>query len=288
MAASATPEIFDRRRRRILRDRAARRGDGGFVRTRIVEELLARLDGVTRSFATMLDLGCAGGALGRALAARGMRVVSADAGALFARMGAGLGVQCDEDRLPFGDARFDLVIWAGGLDSVNDVPGALALVRRLLVPDGLFLAGFVGAGSLARLRAALLQADLAVHGGAAPRVHPQIDVRAAGDLLQRAGFALPVADGEGLDVRYRDLPGLVADIRDAGAANLLASAPPLGRLGYAAAHAAFAAAADADGRTTERLELVYLSGWAPAPGQPKPARRGSGTVSLAEALRPKR
>ena len=286
MAAPSDPiEIFDRTLRRRRRDRAAAHfRNHAFVRDHMVAELLERLASVKRDFSRALDLGAADGRLGEALRARGLHVVAADSGFAFAR--ACGGVQCDEDRLPFADGSFDLVIAAGGLDMVNDLPGALTLIRRLLVPDGLFLAGFAGAGSLPRLREALLAADLAV-GGAAPRLHPQIDVRAAGNLLSRAGFALPVADSETLSVRYGDPLRLVADLRGMAATNVLCDgAPPLGRVQVAALLAEFAAAADADGRTTEQIEIVYLTGWSPAPDQPKPARRGSGTRSLAAALRP--
>jgi SAM-dependent methyltransferase len=288
MAAPSDPvEIFDRARRRRRRDRAQPRfADHAFVHAYIVEGLLDRLDSVKRAFTRVLDLGAADGSFGAVLRARGLHVVSADAGFAFAR--ATRGVQCDEDRLPFADASFDLIVAAGGLDTVNDLPGALALIRRALVPDGLFLAGFAGAGSLPRLRDALLAADMAAGGGAAPRLHPQIDVRAAGDLLTRAGFALPVADSETLSVRYGDPLRLIADLRGMAGTNILRDTPPpLSRAHIAALLAAFAEGADADGRVTERIEVVYLTGWAPAPDQPKPARRGSGTHSLAEALRPR-
>src|SRR5919107_1568930 len=118
------------------------------------------------------------------------------------------GVQGDEDRLPFADEAFDLIVSVGVLDTVNDLPGALLLIRRALRPDGLFLAAFPGAGSLPRLKRAMLAAD-AVGGGAAARVHPQIEVRSAGDLLTRAGFALPVVDVQPVDVRFASLLGLV-------------------------------------------------------------------------------
>ena len=279
--ASAAPEIFRRRIRRIRRDRAAMR-EASVVRAHIADELLARLEMVTRRFGRVLLLGAAGD-LAALLRAGGAGVVTVDPGFRCAR--AAGGPQGDEDRLPIADAAFDLVLWPGGLECVNDVPGALALILRVLVPDGLFLAGFVGAGSLPRLRATMLAADAAVHGGAAARLHPQIDVRGAGDLLQRAGFALPVVDGERLELRYRDLNRLIDDLRDAGATNLLGGAPFLGKLGLAVAQAGFLDAADADGRTTEVLELVFLSGWSPSPDQPRAARRGSATASLADALK---
>jgi hypothetical protein len=126
-------------------------------------------------------------------------------------------------------------------------------------------------------------------GGASPRIHPQIDVRAAGDLLTRAGFRLQVADSSPVEVRFSRLTGLVSDLRAMGATNIIGarSRRPLTRRALAAAMAAFERAADPDGKTTERFEIVYLTGWSPSPDQPKPARRGSATASLAEALRKK-
>jgi SAM-dependent methyltransferase len=221
------------------------------------------------------------------LLAQGIGVVSADAGFRFASQSCG--VQCDEDRLPFTDGAFDLVVSVGLLDSVNDLPGALTLIRRALRPDGLFLGAFVGAGSLPRLRSAMLAADEAEREAVAPRIHPQIDVRSAGDLLTRAGFALPVADSVGIEVRFPHLFGLIADLRRMGATNILGarSLRPIGRAGLAAAAADFASKAEPDGKTVEYFDIIHLSGWAPAPDQPRPAPRGSGKASLAEALRPR-
>jgi len=285
-AAEHAAAPFDAALRRRRRDRAARTGgaaDQPLLR-RMADDLIDRLDCVTRSFADALDLGSGPGLVTGALRARGLSVTSADAGARFAE--AGGGVQCDEDRLPFPPQSFDLVVSAGALDSVNDLPGALVQIRRLLRPDGLFLAAFLGAGSLAGLKRAMQAADEAEGRPASPHVHPQIDLRAAGDLLGRAGFALPVADAERLTIRFTGLPQLVADLRALGWTNLLQarSRRPLGRLGYAAAQARFAAGADADGKVPERFEIIHLSGWAPSPDQPQPARRGSGRVSLADAL----
>jgi SAM-dependent methyltransferase len=286
MEASDGP--FDRQARRLRRDRAARRGDdAAYLQGRLADELAERLDLVTRRFERALDLGCGDGTMAQRLRARGIEVVAADAGALFA--GRQSGVQCEEDLLPFADGAFDLVVSIGVLDSVNDLPGALALARRALKPDGLLLAAFAGAGSLPALRRAMAAADEAEGVGASPRIHPQIDVRAAGDLLARAGFALPVADGERINVRFSSLGRLVDDLRGMGATNILASRArrPIGRIGLAAAVAEFETQADPDGRTGERFEIVHLSGWAPSPAQPQPARRGSGTASLAEALKRK-
>lgn len=276
---------FDRVLRRLRRDRAAAADEGAdFLHRRAADELIERLDLVTRTFPRALELGTGRGYLAERLRARGTEVVQVDAGSRFAR--AAGAVQADEDRLPLADGAFDLVVSVGALDSVNDLPGALLLARRALKPDGLFLAAFAGAGSLPRLRAAMAAADEA-EGAAAPRIHPQIDVRAAGDLLQRAGFALPVVDSETVEVRYSDLGSLIADLRGMGATNILAarSRASIERRGLAAAQGAFAAAADPDGKTRERFEILHLLGWAPGPGQPKPAPRGSATASLSAALR---
>ena len=285
---AAFDKPFDRAQRRLRRDRAAAAAEGAaYLHRRAADELIERLDLVRRDFASALDLGCGDGYLTDRLRERGLEVVAADPGRRFAA--AAGGIQCDEDRLPFADAAFDLVVSVGTLDSVNDLPGALVLIRRALKPDGLFLAAFAGAGSLPCLRRAMRSAEQAEGKDASPRVHPQIDVRGAGDLLTRAGFALPVVDGEEVTVRFGTLARLVADLRAMAATNVLAvrSRRPFGRSGLAAAAARFAADAEADGKTAETFQLLYLSGWAPSPDQPRPARRGSATASLAEALRPK-
>ncbi|HEX9932921.1 MAG TPA: methyltransferase domain-containing protein [Allosphingosinicella sp.] len=277
-------EPFDRRLRRLRRARAAASGgDADYLLRHADEELIERLQAVRREFRRALVLGGGDGALAVRLRALGLDVVVADAARALGE------VQCDEDRLPFADGAFDLVLSVGVLDSVNDLPGALALVRRALRPDGLFLGAFAGAGSLPALRRAMHAAEEAQGRPASPRIHPQIDLRAAGDLLARAGLALPVVDGETVTVRFGSLLRLVADLRAMGATNILEtrSRAPVGRLGLAAAMAEFAAAADADGKTAERFEIVYMIGWAPSPDQPQPARRGSGTASLAAALKPK-
>ena len=243
----------------------------------MLDGIAERLDAVTRDFTDVLDLGCFDGAF---LPPPGARVARCDAGFAFAARTDG--IQADEDRLPFADASFDLAVSAGVLDQVNDLPGALSLIRRALRPDGLFLGAFVGAGSLHALRAALRIGD---SERPAARLHPQIDVRSAGDLLMRAGFALPVADVETLDVRYADMGRLLADLRGMAAGNMLVQRQALTRGVLARTFTAFADAADPAGRTRETFQIVFLTGWSPDPSQPKPARRGSATASLGDALK---
>lgn len=276
------PSLFDRHQRRLRRDRAMRSGVAPFLHVHAFDELIDRLGDVRRTFGRALLLGCADPSWRGTLAGLVGEVVVADPSPVAARRSGGL--VADEDRLPFADASFDLILATGTLDGIDDLPGALVLLRRVLRPDGLLLGAMAGAGSLPRLRAAMLAADAAT-GGAAARMHPAVDVRTLGDLLSRAGFALPVADFQGIDVSYADMPKLIADLRAHGATNILAkrSRLPLSRHAFAAAVADFAP--DPGIRTIERAEILYLSGWAPAPDQPRPARRGSATHSLADALR---
>lgn len=258
---------FDARLGRLRRTRAGvGKDDAYWLHRRAAEELWDRLAIVSRAFTGALELSCDAW-LGERLAAHGIPVS-----------------RIAEEALPgLPPASVDLAVSVGLLDTINDLPGALSLIRRALKPDGLFLAAFAGAGSLPRLRQAMRAGEAAEGRDPSPRIHPQIDVRAAGDLLTRAGFALPVADREVVEARYASLPRLLSDLRLTGATNILAqrSRTPFTRAGLAAAIADFGEA------SVERFELVFLSGWAPAPTQPAPARRGSGTASLADALKPK-
>ena len=281
----SVPRIFDMTLRARRRDRAAPRfADHDFLYEAAAGEMLDRLTDVSRTFQDALVIGAPSRTLPDALRKRGLNVAIADPGPVAAAMQAGPVINEDEP-LPFPAASFDLILCCGTMESVNDVPGFLVQVRQILRPDGLFLAAFLGAGSLPGLRAALLAAD---GDRPAQHIHPQIDVRSAGDLLSRAGFAMPVADVQSLRVGYDGLFPLLADLRGMGAAQCLASAPPpLTRAGLMRAIDRFAADADADGRIRERFEIVHMSGWRPDPSQPKPARRGSATASLADALKAK-
>lgn len=271
--------IFDRNRRRLRRDRAAADFAGhAFVREAMLDAINDGLASVRRTFTDVLDVGCADAAF----ALPGARIARCDAGFAFAS--AARGVQADEDRLPFADGAFDLVVAAGTLDTVDDLPGALTLIRRTLRPDGLFLGAFLGAGTLATLRRVFKDAEA---DRPAARFHPLVDVRSAGDLLVRAGFAMPVADTDPLTVRYASLARLLGDVRGMAGTSLLTDVAPLTRAALGRVTEAFEARADDHGRTAERFEIVVLTGWAPSPDQPKPARRGSATASLAAALRPR-
>lgn len=199
----------------------------------------------------------------------------------------GPGLVADEEALPFPPESFDLVVSVLSLHAVNDLPGALVQIRRILKPDGLFLAALFGGDTLHELREALAAGEAAVRGGISPRVAPFADVRALGALLQRAGFALPVSDGERTTVNYRKFKILTADLRALGETNVLMQRDrrPLSREVLAAMLAHYGAAhADSMGRLTATFDVIYLTGWAPHESQPKPLRPGSAKARLADAL----
>jgi len=284
-----TAAPFDRallaaRRRRAL----ARHPDGaGFLRDAVADDLADRLSAVKRDFSRALDLG-SGGRLAAVLRARGVpEVVRADV--LAAEPGGGEpDVVLDEEALPFAAASFDLVVATLTLQAVNDLPGALIQIRRALKPDGLFLAALLGGDTLTELRTALIAAEAELTGGAAPRVAPFAGLQDLAGLLQRAGFALPVADVDRLTVRYDGLFSLARDLREAGATSPLADRPrtPLRRAVLLRAAEIYAERfADPDGRVRATLDVVSLSGWAPHESQPKPLKPGSATHSLADALK---
>ena len=280
---SQAMHVFDRSAVRRHRDRAAATMDStAAVYADVAERLLDRLDDTTTRFTRALDIG-GRGIVAPMLAARGISVVSCDLSPAMAARSGGRAVAADEEFLPFAPASFDLVVANLALHWVNDLPGALIQIRRALAPDGLFLASIPALGTLAELRAALTEAEAALSGGAAPRVSPFPDLRDCAGLLQRAGFALPVADAEDITLAYASPFALLQDLRAAGETNAVAlrdrRIPPRDLL-----PAALAGLPAQDGRHPATLRLAMLTGWAPAPTQPLPAKRGSGTISLADVL----
>ncbi|HVU40031.1 MAG TPA: methyltransferase domain-containing protein, partial [Xanthobacteraceae bacterium] len=196
-------------------------------------------------------------------------------------------VAADEEALPFRDASLDLAVSALALQFVNDLPGALIQIRRALKPDGLFLAALVGGETLTELRQAFAAAESDVEGGASPRVAPFADVRAIGDLLQRAGFALPVTDSDRYTLRYETPFALMAELRRMGATNALVARrrTPLRRATLLRMAEIYRERfADSDGRVRATFEIVWLSGWAPHPGQQQPLKPGSAQSRLADVL----
>jgi SAM-dependent methyltransferase len=275
------PKIFDRALLRRRLRRAASKDAPDFLAARAADDLLDRLLTVKREFPRALDLGSPSPHFSQAVLASGrMRPLRASA--------HGGDAVVDEEIPPFAPGSFDLIVSGMALQWANDLPGALAQARRMLAPDGLFLACLAGGASLVELRAALTQAEEEITGGASPRVSPFVDVRDMGALLQRAGFALPVADVDSFTLRYDSMFALMDDLRAMGAANILVkrARKPLRRDVVARAAQIYAERfSDADGRVRATFEIVWASGWSPHESQQKPAKRGSATMSLEDAMK---
>ncbi|HTI80987.1 MAG TPA: methyltransferase domain-containing protein [Acetobacteraceae bacterium] len=255
------PEIFDRSAVRRHRDRAARTvGRVADVLRDAAERLLDRLDDTTRQFRQALDVG-GRGVVAPLLRARGIDVVSCDLSAVMAGLNGGLAIAADEEFLPFAEDTFDLVVASLSLHWVNDLPGALIQLRRALKPEGLLLASLPALGTLAELRQALTETEAVLTGGASPRVSPFAELRDCAGLLQRAGFKLPVADVEDIQLLYADPLGLLHDLRAAGETNALRERdrriPPLDLF-----PAALAAMPQQDARAVATLRLAVMTGWA--------------------------
>lgn len=283
------PVIFDRALVAARQRRAQRQGAATFLLDRVAEDMGDRLAVVLRKFDRAADIGTPTDAVARVLAASGSvgTLVAMRSDLAAAKQDAGLALVADEEAIPFGGGMLDLVVSALALQSVNDLPGVLIQIRRALKPDGLFLAALLGGDTLTELRDSLFTAEAEIEGGASPRVAPFTEVRAAGALLQRAGFALPVADVDRVIVRYDSLFALAADLRRMGATNPLADRRrvPLRRATLRRAVEIYAERySDPDGRVRATFDIVWLSGWAPHESQQQPLKPGSARNRLADAL----
>lgn len=284
------PQIFDRRLLRARQRRAALaepRAD--FLLRHVADDFAERLAVVRRPFRRVACFGPVPEILAQAVRSldgvEDVVAVANRAGAI--GTGSALFIAADEEALPFADESLDLVLSGLSLQLVNDLPGALLQLRRSLRPDGLMLAALLGGESLRELRQAWLVAEDEVTGGASPRVAPFADVRDLGALLQRAGFALPVADSEMLKVRYASALHLMRDVKAMGASNMLVErrrVPVSRRLLIRATEIYAERYAEADGRIAATFEIITLTGWAPHESQQKPLAPGSATTRLADAL----
>jgi SAM-dependent methyltransferase len=285
---SERPLIFDHSVLRLQRRRAL--GQVSFLMQRVADDLGDRLATVLRHFACAVDLGTPGDAVLDVLAASGKTdsIVAADALVTRKLMKSGvLGVAADEEALPFRDASFDLVVSALAFQFINDLPGLFVQIRRVLKPDGLFLAALAGGETLIELRQSFAEAETAIENGVSPRVIPLLDVREAGALLQRAGFALPVTDVDRLIVRYDSPIALMHDLRGLGATNPMfeRSRRPLKRALLERMIDIYRQRfSDPDGRMRATFDIVWVSGWSPHPSQQKPLPPGSARQRLADAL----
>ncbi len=285
---SDVPQIFDKVQggRQLLR--ALRGVPALFLLERAAEDLGERMSPVLRDFSSVLDFGTPGPQAAAVLRQRkgaGLvsRYIEHDC------LREGNSDQSGSLELPMLDpSHYDCVVSLLALQTINDLPGVLMQMRRSLKPDGLFIAAMIGGETLKELRAALLDAEVELTGGASPRVAPFADVRSLGQLLQRAGFALPVADSEVLNVRYASPIRLMHDLRAMGATNSLVmrSRKPLRRdVLFRALELYTERYADPDGKVRATFEIIWLTGWTPHESQQKPLKPGSAKTRLSDALK---
>ena len=258
-----------------------------FLMQRTAEDLADRLGAVERKFGKAAALFCQTQAATDMITESGKagHVTRVESDAVF--LGDATGQVALPETVPFEPESLDLAVSLLSLQAMNDIPGMLIQIRRALKPDGLFLGAFAGAGTLSEMRESLLAAETEIYGGASPRVLPFTDVRDAGALLQRAGFALPVADVETVTVRYATLFDLMADLRAMGETTALldrSKRPGTRRLFSRAAEIYAERFSDADGRIRASFSIVWMSGWAPDASQQKPLKPGTAKMSLAKIL----
>ena len=270
------PRLIDRGALHARQARAQRLGAATFLLDRAAADLQERLSAVLRDFKDVADVWTLGDGLPGVLADRFKTV---------ARVGMFDGV---DEALQLAPESLDLAVSALALQFANDLPGVLAQIRRALRPDGLFLASLLGGDTLTELREAFTAAEVEREGGLSPRVLPFADLRDLGALLQRAGFALPVADVDRVVVRYDNAFALMQDLRRMGATNVLTER----RRGFLRRATLLRMAqvyaerfSDSDGRIRATFDIVWLSGWAPHASQQQPLKPGSAKASLEEAVR---
>lgn len=293
MRSATPPRLFDRALLRRRRDRAASSlPEYNFLVERAADDLLDRILPVVRDFPIALALG-GGGMTGRLLADRPElagkigRLIQADLSPRLAARCAGPALAMDEEAFALADESVDLVLSPLSLHWTNDLPGTLIQINRALKPDGFFAAALIGGASLTELRQSLMAAEAELTGGAAARVSPFADAQDLSGLLQRTGFALPVADVDRMTVRYGTMFDLMRDLRGMGETSVLAERPrtPVTKSLFLRAAELYAERfSDPDGRIRATFEIVHAAGWAPHPDQPKPKRPGSATARLADAL----
>ena len=264
MSTTPTPLVD---RTALLRNRARTRDDALFLHRAARDEIEDRLSVVNRSFTAPA-------------------IVTGHPG-IWHDLLPGATIVEDGETLALEPGVHDLVVHAMSLHWANDPVGQLIQCRRALKADGLCLAILPGGATLNELRSVMAEAESSVRGGLSPRILPMADIRDLGALLQRAGFALPVADSSSLSVEYATLTGLVHDLRHMGDGNALAA-----RDRHFTRRAVFDLAEELYARNfpgqTKTLratvEFVTLTGWAPDDSQPKPLRPGSAQARLADAL----
>lgn len=271
-------ELFDRHILRQKRARcAAHLPDYSFLLDWSARQIQDRLADIKRHFTCGVQIGARGA----------VNLGAAQVACIDITPALSPTIIADEEFLPFAHRALDLVVSNLSLHSTNDLPGVLVQIRRALKADGLFIASMLGGETLRELRESFMQAELAVTGGASPRVMPFADKPQMGDLLQRTGFSLPVIDSDIITVTYDSIFKLMHDLRGMGESSIITErSKTLLRRDVLAEAARYYSThfAEADGRLRASFEVIFLIGWAPHESQQKPLKPGSADVRLADVL----
>ena len=262
------PQLTDRAALIRFRDRALRSGNPAmFLQEEAALEIKERLNEVNRSFTSA--------------------AIVTPFTEIWVKSLPDAQIIADDDVLSLKEGTHDLVIHSLSLHWANDPVGQLIQCRRALKPDGLFIGVCFGGETLTELRVALAEAEVALTGGLSPRIAPMGEIRELGALLQRAGFALPVADTMVKTVTYAGMDQLLHDLKLMGESNALAQRRKVTphRCLFTKAGEIYANSfGTGEGRIAATFEMIFLTGWAPDETQPKPLRPGSATARLADAL----
>jgi len=288
---------IDKRQMRGAFDRAAPRYDGAARLQRdIAGQLIERLDVIRLQPRRILDIGCGTGYLSSIVAGRyrGAHVIGIDLAEAMAhhaatarnalaqrlRAVAGLRARCDflcsdAEALPLASESVDMVVSNLTLQWC-DVRAVFAEVVRVLKPGGLFMFSTFGPDTLKELRAAWHSVDGDVH------VHPFVDMHDIGDWMLADGFADPVLDVERVRLGYRDVMGLLKELKQLGAHNVATSRRRAltGRERFERFRAAYPVDRP-DGSVVATYEVVFGHAWAPHPAQLTPSRNAT-AVPLSE------
>lgn len=285
--AAKESDIFNRRLLKLRRENsAASFGSHDFLNLEITNRLLDNLGDIKRDFNIILNMNAHDAAL-KAHFKEDPLIIKQDLAHAMVKTSPFLALQGDEEYLPFRNKSVDLVLSSLNLHWVNDLPGALIQILHSLKPDGLFLSALFGGETLYELRQSMLKADMDVLGGSIPHISPTMDIKDAGGLMQRAGFALPVVSTERITVTYRDPFALMKELKGMGENNVLSK----GYKGLSSKksmmkmaefyHADFA---NSVGRIPATFDILYFQGWAPHESQQQPLKPGSASMALKDVL----
>lgn len=293
--ASKTVRVFNRVMKELQRDRAARHPhvqQYEQLRNEVAWQVCDRVHDIARKFPRVLDLGCGRGHIGKILqpdVAAELVQCDLSAGTLVTIDGdardRALRVHCDEEHLPFADNTFDAVVSAMSMHWVNDLPGLLAEVHRVLKPDGVFVGAMLGGDTLFQLRSSLQLAEQERRGGFAPRMSPVVKQSDVGGLLQATRFTLLTVDIEDLTINYPSMAELLDDLQGMGESAASLKTAPLHRSTLLAGAAIYQSMyGTEEGHVPATFEVVHMVGWKPHPSQAKPLKRGSGEMPLQLAV----